>query len=147
MTPKPPPVKSPRPHYPARMHALGHGIDLVEVARIERMLADHPDRFAERCFTPAEREYCSRSPQRAGEHYAARFAAKEAVLKALGRGLGEGLSLNEIEVTRSPGGEPALLLHAGAGAIARSRGVSRWLISLSHTRTHAIASVIALGDG
>lgn len=126
--------------------ALGHGVDIVEVPRIARMLADHAERFAERCFTPAEQAYCSSSARRAAEHYAARFAAKEAVLKALGRGLGEGLSLREIEVVRGPAGEPDLVLHGGAGTIARERGVTRWLISLSHTESLAIASVIGLGD-
>jgi len=128
------------------MNAVGHGVDIVEVVRIARMLADHAERFSERCFTPGERAYCSASAKRAAEHYAARFAAKEAVLKALGRGLGEGLSLSEIEVTRGASGEPSLVLHGNAAAIALTLGVSRWLISLSHTETHAIASVIALRD-
>ncbi len=125
---------------------VGLGVDIVEVPRIARMLADHAERFSERCFTPAERAYCSKSAKRAPEHYAARFAAKEAVLKALGRGLGEGLSLAEIEVVRAPGGEPNLQLHAGAESIARAKGVTRWLISLSHTESYAVASVIAMAE-
>lgn len=125
---------------------VGHGVDVVEVARIARMLADHADRFADRCFTPAEQAYCSASARRAAEHYAVRFAAKEAVLKALGRGLGEGLSLREIEVVRAASGEPSLVLHGGAATIAHERGVARWLISLSHTESVAMASVIALGE-
>lgn len=125
---------------------VGHGVDIVEVHRIARMLADHPERFAQRCFTPAERAYCTASARRSAEHFAARFAAKEAVLKALGRGLGEGRAMIEIEVVRGSGGEPGLALHAGAAAVARERGVARWVISLSHSDTVAIASVIALSQ-
>jgi phosphopantetheine--protein transferase-like protein len=78
------------------MRILGHGIDLVEIARIQRMLADHGERFLERCFTPAEREYAEPARRRE-EHLAARFAAKEAVLKAMGTGLDDGLAWTEIE--------------------------------------------------
>jgi len=35
---------------------VGHGIDVVEIARIARMIDDHADRFLERCFTSGERE-------------------------------------------------------------------------------------------
>ena len=70
---------------------LGHGIDIVEIDRIARALADHPQRFPERVFTVTERAYCDLAPRRRAERYAARFAVKEAVLKALGTGWTEGI--------------------------------------------------------
>ena len=66
------------------MRIVGHGIDLVEVARIERMLEEHAERFEQRIFTPGEIAYAAERPKRRTEHLAARFAMKEAVLKALG---------------------------------------------------------------
>ncbi len=63
------------------MRILGHGIDICEVARIGEMIAQHGDRFLERCFTERERMYAGQSRRR-DEHLAARFAAKEAALKA-----------------------------------------------------------------
>jgi len=72
------------------MRILGHGVDIVEVARIGAMVDEHGDRFLERCFTAAERGY-SESRKRASEHLAGRFAAKEAVLKAANTPLDEGL--------------------------------------------------------
>ena len=48
-------------------------------------LARRP-RLAERCFTPAEADYCL-SRRFPAQHFAARFAAKEAVGQALGIGL------------------------------------------------------------
>ena len=62
--------------------AAGIGIDLLEIARLERALERHP-RLAERVFTEAERDYAA-ARARPGRHLAARFAAKEAVVKALG---------------------------------------------------------------
>ena len=127
------------------MRILGHGVDLVQVERIERMLRDHADRFVDRCFTAEERAYCA-PMKRAAEHFAARFAAKEAVLKALGKGLSDGIGWVEIEVRRSPEGRPSIHLIGRAREIADEQGITSIFVSLSHTDSHAIASVIAVGD-
>jgi holo-[acyl-carrier protein] synthase len=128
---------------------LRHGVDLVEVARIAAMLDEHGERFLSRCFTSGERAASGvdgeRVSRRRGEHLAARFAAKEAVMKALGTGLSSGISWTEIEVVTLATGEPTLLLTGQAAAIASQRGIASWVISLSHTDSMAIASVIGLG--
>lgn len=124
------------------MAIVGHGVDIVEIARIARMLDDHPERFLERCFTESEREY-GVGTRRHHEHLAARFAAKEAAMKALGTGLDQGVSWTDIEVVRMSSGEPGLNVTGKAGELAGLKGVVRWWVSLSHTESHAIASVIA----
>ncbi|TVS01138.1 MAG: holo-[acyl-carrier-protein] synthase [Phycisphaerales bacterium] len=124
---------------------LAHGVDLVEVSRIERMLAKTGDRFAERCFTESERAYCQSGGKLRAERYAARFAAKEAVMKALGTGWTGGVAWTDIEVTRDGTGRPAIALHNEAKALAERAGLREWVVSLSHTGTTAIASVIATG--
>lgn len=126
------------------MILVGHGIDLVEVARIARLLADHPERFRERCFTPAEQAY-AKSSARETEHLAARFAAKEAALKALGTGLRHGIAWTDIEVVNDASGRPTLTLTGEAANTAARLGIRSWAVSLSHTDTMAIASVLALG--
>lgn len=126
------------------MNAIAHGIDLVEVARIARMLAEHGESFLDRCFTPAERRYAQGSARR-DEHLAARFAAKEAVLKALGTGWRSGIAWTDVEVVSQASGAPTLALRGHAAQIARERGITAWLVSLSHTEHYAAASVIALG--
>jgi holo-[acyl-carrier protein] synthase len=124
------------------MGIVGHGVDLVEVARIRAMLDEHGDRFLERCFTPSEREY-GRGSKRYVEHLAARFAAKEAAMKAIGTGLDQGMTWHDVEVVRSASGQPRLVLRGKAAEFASVLGAKRWWVSLSHTDTHAIASVIA----
>ena len=57
------------------MPILGHGIDIVETARIRKMVDDHGQHFLDRVFTPAEQVYCALSQKRRYEHLAARFAA------------------------------------------------------------------------
>lgn len=124
---------------------LAHGVDLVEVPRIERMLAKPGDRFAERCFTDSERAYCESGGKLRVERYAARFAAKEAVMKALGTGWTGGVAWTDIEVVRDGTGRPAIVLHNAAKELAEKSGLREWAISLSHTGMTAIASVIATG--
>jgi holo-[acyl-carrier protein] synthase len=60
----------------------GVGLDLLDIARLERALERRP-RLAERLFTEAERSYAA-ARARPVIHLAARFCAKEAVAKALG---------------------------------------------------------------
>lgn len=127
------------------MRIIGHGIDLVEVSRIAAMLDRHGERFLQRVFTSAEAAHGETSRRRA-EHLAGRFAAKEAVLKALGTGWAEGVAWTDIEVVSLPSGQPRLNVTGHAAALAQQQGVSSWLISISHTGTHAMASVIAVGD-
>jgi holo-[acyl-carrier protein] synthase len=125
------------------MPIVGHGIDLVEVDRISQMIARHGDHFLLRVFTEAERGYAHASAKRRDEHLAARFAAKEAALKALGTGWRSGIAWTDIEVVRDASGKPVLNVTGEALRIAESISITRWHVSLSHTESHAIASVIA----
>ena len=128
------------------MAVIGHGIDLIEVERIEDMLDRHGGRFMDRCFTVREQAYCEAGGPRRAERYAARFAAKEAVLKALGTGLAGGISWTQIEVVRSDEGQPRLELREEAAQVAESAGVRSWLLSLTHIEKLSMASVLALTD-
>ena len=125
------------------------GIDLIEIARIERAVARWGERFLQRSYTPAELyAYRQRLPS-----LAVRWAAKEATAKLLGvglRGLGgsaekpaTAVAWTEIEVLGDASGRPALYLHGRAATQAQALGLAHIALSLSHTREHAIASVVA----
>jgi holo-[acyl-carrier protein] synthase len=120
---------------------IGIGVDLVEVGRMRDALARTPT-LAERLFTPAERGYAE-SARDPSERFAARFAAKEAVLKAMGLGLG-GADWHDIEVVRAESGEPTLHLTGRALEAAADRGITRWLLTLTHTSVTAEAIAVAL---
>lgn len=124
---------------------IGHGVDIVETARIKQMLGEHPERFLERCFTPGE-QADSKSSRRQLEHLAARFAAKEAALKALGTGWSQGIGWTDIEIVRAETGKPSLSITGRAAEIANELGIKVWHLSMSHIASTAIASVIAEGD-
>jgi len=121
---------------------LRTGVDLVSLPRFARALERHGERLLVRVFTPAEVALCAGKVA----SLAARFAAKEAVVKALGTGIGP-VSWREVEVLRGEDGAPVLRLHGEAARRAAALGLTRWSLSLSHTREMAVAFVVALGEG
>jgi holo-[acyl-carrier protein] synthase len=126
------------------MPILGHGIDIVETARIKKLADEHGQHFLDRVFTPAEQAYCAKSSKRYYEHLAGRFAAKEAVLKVLGTGWRGGIAWTDIEIVRETSGQPKIALTGECLRIATELGISRWHISISHIETHATASAIGM---
>ncbi len=115
---------------------------MVEIDRIDGLLARHGDHFLTRCFTPAERTYCA-ARHTPAMHFAARFCVKEALVKALGTGFRGTMAWTDISVESDPLGKPRVRLSGATADIAAARGITYWHISISHTRQHAIASVIA----
>ncbi|MFA6044631.1 MAG: holo-ACP synthase [Phycisphaerales bacterium] len=126
------------------MRILGHGIDIIEISRIDDMLAKHEDRFLERVFTEGEQAHGAASRRRS-EHLAGRFAAKEAVYKALGTGNTAGIAWTDIEVVSLPSGKPTLRLLNNALDTSMSLGITEWHLSISHSHHSAVASAIACG--
>ncbi|TET39787.1 MAG: holo-[acyl-carrier-protein] synthase [Dehalococcoidia bacterium] len=113
------------------------GLDMIEIARIEEAMARWGERFLHRIYTEGELRICrNRAPA-----LAVRFAAKEAVMKALGTGI-KGVGWRDIEVLSNPDGKPLVYLHGRAQKKAAELGLGELAISLSHSRDHAIASVI-----
>lgn len=120
---------------------VGTGIDLVEIARVAKIIDRYPARFLERIYLPGEMQYCLRKRSSA-ESFAARFAAKEAAAKALGTGIQHGVGWKDIEVIREPGGRPGLLLHGRAAQIAARMRVRTMALSITHTSVYALAQVL-----
>lgn len=123
---------------------LALGMDLVDLERIRHAYQRYGESFATRICTADEWAYC-RSHTDVIPFLAARFAAKEAVSKALGTGIGTHCALHDIEVVKNQAGAPSILLHGAAGVYTRERGITDWLLTLTHSRLSAAATVIALG--
>jgi len=113
------------------MHLIG--IDIIEIARLEKAIARRGEGFLKRVYTDSELKlYRQKLPS-----LAARFAAKEAVIKALGKP--SGISLKDIEILADPNGKPLANLHGKAQSQAKEMGLKSLAISLSHSREYAIA--------
>jgi holo-[acyl-carrier protein] synthase len=124
------------------MSTLCAGIDAIELARVQKTLARHPDRFLKRVYTELEIAYCR---GRLSE-LAVRFAAKEATMKALGTGV-RGVGWRDIEVLADRRGKPLLYLHGRAAARARVIGMGQPEVSLTHSDELALAFVVAPREG
>lgn len=123
------------------MNVIGLGVDVVDVARVERILERRPE-WVVRIFSEAEIAHCEASGQR-GRCYAARWAAREACAKALG-GVPGG-RWREIRVVRGAGGQVAIELDGTAAERAAAIGVDRVLVSFSHEHGVAVATCLAVG--
>jgi holo-[acyl-carrier protein] synthase len=123
---------------------IAHGVDIVVVARVERIWREHGERFLQRVFTPDELSYCldCKTP---ALRLSGRFAAKEAALKALGTGWRAGVEWTDVETLPDGYGKPWLTLHKHSAKVATELGIERMLVSISHAGEYAVASVIALG--
>ncbi len=117
------------------------GIDVIEIPRIAAAIERWGQPILDRVWTPTEQRFCrGRVPE-----LAARFAAKEAISKTLGTGI-RGIRWREMEILSDRRGKPLIFLHAGAQERAAAIHLTRWAISLTHSRELAIAFVVASGD-
>ena len=123
---------------------LGLGTDIVEIVRIGEMIERHGELFLERVYTEKEVAYCQKRAS-SYQHFAGRWAAKEAVLKALGTGWAKGISWRDIEVVTLPSGQPRVLVHGAVLELSEQAGITGYLLSISHCRSHATATAVALG--
>ncbi len=116
------------------MHHIG--IDIIEIARIERAIARWGESFLHRVYTEPELRLCHKKLP----SLAARFAGKEAVIKALGT-KNKGISWKDIEILSDPIGKPLVHLYGRAQKQANAVGLDKLAISLSHSKEYAIALV------
>ena len=114
-----------------------HGIDVIEIGRVQAVLDRHGERFLRRVYTEDEVRHCrGRVPE-----LAARFAAKEAVMKALGTGV-RGVGWRDIEVLPNRRGKPLVFLYGRGAARAETIELRGLEISLTHSKQYAMASVV-----
>ena len=116
------------------------GVDIIEINRIKQSIEGTDGKFCERVYTEKEIEYCESKKMQKFQHYAARFAAKEAVLKAISQLLESKFDIEwkEIEVLNDDEGRPFVNL------LKKDIPIDEIDISISHCKTYAVASVVAI---
>jgi holo-[acyl-carrier protein] synthase len=120
------------------------GIDIVDIDPVRRMASRYGDRFLEMVYTPIERQYCRNRINR----MACVFAAKEATAKTLGVGLAYmargGVELQDLEIVGDAADRLHITLYGSAQLYAQALGIVEWSVSSAHSRTSAVAYVVAL---
>ncbi len=119
------------------MAIVGIGVDVVDLARFEQVLARTPN-MVDRLFTKTE-QTSAQGHQLPLMSLAGRFAVKEAVAKAIGAPAG--MEFHDCEV--SNGGAPKVQITGTVKSVADELGVTHWHVSLSHDGPVAVAYVIA----
>ncbi|MEQ6918250.1 holo-ACP synthase [Halomonas aquatica] len=123
---------------------IGIGTDIARVARFERAMGRHGERFSRRLLGEWELERF-RDHVLPAAFLAKRFAAKEAFVKALGTGLRHGMRWVDIQVVNDAQGRPSLVLTGKAQKLAEAAGVRSLHLSLSDEDALAVAFVILEG--
>lgn len=122
---------------------VGVGMDLCEIARMEKLLVD--GRFLGRYFSLEEQEYIENKGKCAADTMAGIYAAKEALVKALGTGITDA-DLQDICVLHDSLGAPYFDLRGEYALHAAQRNIHNLHLSISHDGGVAAAIVIAERD-
>ena len=120
----------------------GIGTDIVEIARIKRLMENQ--HAIDRLLTDKEAELMG-TKGKPYEFFAGRFAAKEAVSKAFGVGISK-CPPNEVEVLNDDLGAPYVVLYDNAKKLQDKKNVNKIYISITHEKEYAVAMVVLEGD-
>ncbi len=123
------------------------GTDLCEIDRVKEIYNKYGNAFLQKIFSLREINYCLSNDKMVIQRLAVRFAAKEAVSKALkvglnGLGWGKGIHFKDIELVRDENGATFVKLYGVAKELEKKLCITDWEVSVSHSKTHAMATVI-----
>jgi holo-[acyl-carrier protein] synthase len=127
------------------VNVISVGMDLIDCARVARVLERHGEHFLRRILTPAEVEESARR-HNSVSHVAGRFAAKEAVLKVLGTGWRGRIAWTDIGVANDALGKPEVRLSGACAERAAELGIARILLTITHTRAYAAATALGVRE-
>lgn len=127
------------------------GNDICEIDRIQDVLDKYGKKFLDKTYTCAEAAYCLSNSKLTAQRLAVRFAVKEAVSKALGVGINrlgwdKGINWKDVEVTRELHGAINIVLYNKAMVFEKKLRITSWAVSVSHSRTDALATVIGYSE-
>ena len=119
----------------------GVGTDLIEIKRVERVLARFGERFAQRILCEPELKRF-RAHKQPVAYLAKRFAAKEAFTKALGTGIHAPANWHGVWVVNLKSGKPQLEFSDDLKKLLEQRDIRRSHLSLTDEKDIAAATVI-----
>jgi len=122
------------------VHAIG--LDIVEVERIRKDIAQYGDKFINRILSEKEQESYDKRFDK-DLFLAGRFAAKEAIIKALGKFLTDRPPYTDLQVLNDNTGQPYFKL---TDEILQKLKKTVILLSISHEKNYAAAMVVISED-
>ncbi len=126
---------------PVRFQTPNSSLQVIEILPFKRLLEREGENFIRQHYTDVELSV-NYIGERRIQYLAGRWAAKKAIIDILGNQ--DSISWLNIEILRLPTGQPSVTLFSQCQAIATRLRIEKWLLSISHTTTHAVASVVAI---
>jgi holo-[acyl-carrier protein] synthase len=123
------------------MKALGIGVDIIEIDRMEKAINKWGAHFLNKMFTEREIKY-SNSKRFCHQHFAARFAAKEAVVKAFGGTNRFPVKWTDIEILNDEEGKPAVRFSNSAVKMKETKNVQQVMLTIAHSKQYAVANAV-----
>jgi holo-[acyl-carrier protein] synthase len=120
---------------------VGIGVDIIEIARVDKLNQEFGERFSRRVLTDDELLEFERRKRRSS-YLATRFAAKEAVAKACGTGIGAELGFHSMQIENNAQGKPVLRFLEAADALVERLRIHNSLVSLSDEKHYVVAMVV-----
>lgn len=109
---------------------FGIGVDVLEAARVGKVLERHGERFIRHLLMPEERVQMEKT-RRKERFIAMRFAAKEAIVKAMGTGFAHGVWIRDVGVVQNAWGRPEVVYSARGDKVRRALGVGDGHVTLT----------------
>jgi holo-[acyl-carrier protein] synthase len=125
------------------MDILGLGTQVMDCARVRKLLDEHADAFLKQVYTTREVQFCNGKRQTT-EQYTALWAAKEAVFRALGTTWKRGMNWTDVEIVIDNGGPPHVVVSGATRELMTARGVNHILLTTAFCRSFATATAIAV---
>ncbi|MDG5816437.1 holo-ACP synthase [Chitinispirillales bacterium ANBcel5] len=121
----------------------GLGVDIVEIARISRLIDKYGELFIEKIFTQKEVQWCETKAVPA-THYAGRWATKEAFYKALPDSIQPFSTWKSIQIVPDHRAKRPVIeiIDMELSRKLKEFSVETFHLSISHERSTCIATVI-----
>ena len=125
------------------MEILGLGSQVMDCARVRKLIDQHGETFLKQVYTDREVRFCNEKRQTT-EQFTAVWAAKEAVFRALGTTWKRGTNWTDVEIVCENGGAPHVVVSGPTQELMIARRVTQIMLTMAFTREFATATGIAV---
>ena len=124
------------------MDIVGIGTQVMQCARVRKLIDQHGELFLKQVYTEREVRFCNGKKQTT-EQFTALWVAKESVFRCLGTTWKRGTNWTDVEVVCENGGVPQVIVSGPTRELMAARGVNQIMLSMAFCREFATATSLA----